>query len=80
MTFELENLFIFGNFPNFIEKHQRRNEGKKGAQFLERRVTAGDQKVTTMSQARFLKQYICFRKTSGSNVGAPNLFLAPGAN
>jgi len=24
-------------------------------------------------------QYICFRKTSGSNMGAPNLLLAPGA-
>jgi len=25
-------------------------------------------------------QYICFRKTSGSKMGAPNLLLAPGAN
>jgi len=25
----------------------------------------------------FLQQHICFRKTSGSNMGAPNLFLAP---
>jgi len=23
--------------------------------------------------------YICFRKTSGSNTGAPNLLLAPGS-
>ena len=27
----------------------------------------------------FLQKHICFRKTSGSNMGASNLFLAPGA-
>jgi len=32
-----------------------------------------------MSQVNFQIQYICFRKTSGSNMGAPNLLLAPGA-
>jgi len=41
----------------------------------------GRQKVPTMSQALSSIQYICFRKTSGSNMGAPNLLLllAPGA-
>jgi len=36
------------------------------------------QKVQTISQALSL-QYICFRKTSGSNMGALNLILAPSA-
>jgi len=36
-------------------------------------------KVPTMSQVLSSMQYICFRKTSGSNMGAPNLLLAPGA-
>jgi len=39
----------------------------------------GLRKVLTMSQVLFSIQYICFRNTSGSNMGAPNLFLAPGA-
>jgi len=29
------------------------------------------------SHKYFLKRHICFRKPSGSNMGAPNLFLAP---
>jgi len=32
-----------------------------------------------MLQALSSIQYICFRKTSGSNMGAPNLLLAPDA-
>jgi len=39
----------------------------------------GRRKVPTMSQALFSIQYICFRKTSGSKMGAPNLLLAAGA-
>ena len=39
----------------------------------------GRWKVPTMSKALSSIQWICFRKTSGSNMGAPNLFLAPGA-
>jgi len=39
----------------------------------------GPQKVPKMSQVLSSIQYICFRKTSGSNMGAPNLLLAPGA-
>jgi len=40
---------------------------------------AGRRKVPTMSQALSSTQYICFQKTSVSNMGAPNLLLAPGA-
>ena len=51
-----------------------------GAKFPGRRMTAGRRrKVPTMSQVLFSIQYICFRKISGSNMGAPNLLLAPGA-
>jgi len=77
MTFGIEKLIVLGIFPIFITYHQRRNERGKGAQFPGCRITAGDQNVTTMSQALSLTQYICFRKASGSNMGAPNLFLAP---
>ena len=39
----------------------------------------GAPNVPTMSQVLSSVQYICFRKTSGSNMGTPNLLLAPGA-
>jgi len=39
----------------------------------------GRQKIPTMSHVPSSIQYICFRKTSGSKMGAPNLLLAPGA-
>jgi len=66
--------------------------GKGGAQLPGHRITLGAvkycggrrmiveaQKVPTVSQALSSIQCICFRKTSGSNMGAPNLLLAPGA-
>jgi len=37
------------------------------------------QKVPTVSQVLSSMEYICFRKTSGSNMGTPNLLLALGA-
>ena len=37
------------------------------------------QNVATMSQVLSSIQYICFRETLGSNMGAPNFLLAPGA-
>jgi len=36
-------------------------------------------KKTTMSHVNSSIQYICFRKTSGLKMGAPNLLLALGA-
>ena len=39
----------------------------------------GRQIVPTMSHVHSAIQYICFRKTSGSKMGEPNLLLAPGA-
>ena len=54
--------------------------GAREAQFRGCRITAGGRrKVSTMSQVLSLIQYICFRKNSGSNMGAPSLLLAPGA-
>jgi len=35
--------------------------------------------IPTMSQILSSTQYICFGNVSGSNMGAPNLLLAPGA-
>jgi len=53
--------------------------GGKGAQFPGGRITAGGRaKSPNNVIGTFAKQYICFRKTSGSNMGAPNSFLAPG--
>jgi len=43
------------------------------------RMIAGCQQIPTMSHVHSSIQYIRFRKTSGSNMGAPNLHLAPGA-
>jgi len=62
----------------------RNDEGKghnfPGAESLwGRLMIAGRQKIPTMSQVHSSIQYICFRKISGSNMGAPNLHLAPGA-
>ena len=37
----------------------------------------GRRKVPTLSQVLSSIQYICFRKTLGLNMGAPNLCLAP---
>jgi len=60
--------------------------GVKGVQFHGFRITLGAlkycrgrKKVLTMFQAFSSIQYICFRKTSGSNMGMPNLLLALGA-
>jgi len=46
--------------------------------FPGRRITAGA-KTHNNAISTFSKQYICFPKTSGSNMGAPNFFLVPGA-
>jgi len=58
--------------------NQGRDDGGQGAQFPGRRITMKAPKspnnVTSTSV-----QYICFRKTSDSNMRVPNLLLAPGA-
>jgi len=59
--------------------------GVRGAQFTGRRVTAGApnrggrQKIPTLPQVLSLIQCIFLRKTSVSNMGAPNWLLGPGA-
>jgi len=73
----------------FVDLGQERNErGKAGAipQVPSRyggaksvRGAPNRQKVPTMSQVLPSIHYICFQKTSHSNMGAPNLLLAPGA-
>jgi len=64
--------------------YQGRNDGEHGAQLPERRITTralNDCGVPKRpnNATRTSVQYICFGKTSGSNIGAPNLFLAQGA-
>jgi len=64
---------------------QRRNKGAREAQCPGRQATgaaeslAGRRKDPNISQKLFSIQHICFLKTLGSNTGAPNLLLAPGA-
>jgi len=57
--------------------NQGRNEGGKIPR--EPNHYGGAEKSQEMSQVLSSIQYICFRKTSGLNMGAPNLLLAPGA-
>ena len=57
---------------------QERNEGGKRALFPGSRITMGAPKIPTISQVLSSIQYICFRKTSVSNMGTPKLLLAPG--
>jgi len=59
-------------------RNRGRNDGGQGAWFPGRQITMSTPKSLT-NITRTSVQYICFRKTSGSNTGAPNLLLAPGA-
>jgi len=58
---------------------QGRNEGGKGGTIPRAPNYYGGRKVLTMSQVVSSIEYIFFRKTSGSNVGASHLLLASGA-
>jgi len=62
---------------------QGRNDRGQGAQFPRRRTMKAPNDCgapkSPNNVTRTSVQYICFRKTSGSNIGAPNLLLAPGA-
>jgi len=53
--------------------------GAKGVQCPGRRITGGRRKVLTIPQVLSSIQCICSRKTLGLDMGAPNLFLSPGA-
>ena len=56
--------------------NQGRNDGQRQrVQFPRCQMTAG---ILTMSKVGYSTsmQYICFRQTSGSNMGGPNLLLA----
>ena len=50
--------------------------GVKGHNSMSAESLGGRRKVLTMSHVHSSIQYICFRKTSGSKMGAPNLLLA----
>jgi len=81
-----QQLFLFSN-PKKTSWHLYGRRGvTRGEQFPGRRITTrsaewrqGRQKVQTMSQVFSSIQYICFLKTSNSNMLVPTLLLAPGA-
>jgi len=52
--------------------HRGVTRGSRGGQFPGRRITTGAQKFPTMSQVLSSIQYICFLKTSNSNMAVPN--------
>jgi len=81
MTFGLENLLIFGKFSDFYCITLETLRGGKGAQFSGAPNHCGGSKSHNNVISTFFKTVgcICFRKISGSNMGAPNLFLSPGA-
>jgi len=53
MTFGLKSLLIFGKFSDFCCITPETDRRGQGAQFPGRRITAGNQKVTTMTQVLF---------------------------
>jgi len=64
--------------------NQERNDEGRRAQLPGRRITMRapndcEGPKSPNNVTRTSVQYICFRKTSGTNVGAPNLLLAPRA-
>jgi len=56
-------------YRDSIIAKQGRSQWWRGAQFPGLRITMGAAKSPTMSQALPSIDYICFRKTSGSNMG-----------
>jgi len=70
-------MHFFQKTASCLLTHRGVTRGGKGGQFSGRQIIAGRRKVPTMSQVLSSMEYICFQKT-GSNMGAPNLLLAPG--
>ena len=82
-----------GMYPSTWCLKQGRNEGAKGHNFTgaeslwgvagvaeKSNDSGGRRKVSTMSQVLSSAHYICFRYTSGSNMGAEKLASCPGSN
>jgi len=69
------------NFPIFIAHHQRGNKGHNSKDTIHRAPDhCGWPKCHNVITSFFNTVGLhYFRKTSGSNMGAPNLFLVPGA-
>jgi len=78
-------LFANANTCSFLHaalwfSQQGRNEGARGGRnYPGAESLWGRQKIPTLSHVHSSIQYICFRKTSGSKIGAPNLHLGPSA-
>jgi len=51
----------------------------KGGEIARSPNDCGGAEKSQQCRKYFLQQHICFQKSSGSNMGAPNLLLAPGA-
>jgi len=86
MSFEGCNTFLFTEntikhtspILLFFAFHYERG-GSRGGTIPRAPNHWGAPKNPIMSQILSWKQHICFRKTSVSNMGTPNVFLAPGA-
>jgi len=59
------------------KRSQRCNGEERGAQFPGRRITMGAPRSSNYVTSTFFNTVYCFRKSSGSNMRAPNLLLAP---
>jgi len=64
----------------FLKYHCSQGRNKGGTILRAPNDYAGRRQVPTMSQVLSSMQYICFRKTSGSNMGTPYVLLALGAS
>jgi len=78
-------LFHVNTIAVFITRVQDVTGGSRVAQFPGRRITTGAsndcggrRKAPTMSQVLSSIQYICFGRTSGSNMGGAKLASCPG--
>jgi len=80
--------YVVARFRTWLSAQGRKEGGHGGHNspgtelLLERQMTTGSAEKSKQchnSQLLSSIQWICFRKTSGSNIGASNLLLVPGA-
>jgi len=67
------------NKQDFLWKSSPNRKGARRAQYPVSRITAEGAEKSQQCCKYFLQQHACFRTTLGSNMGASNSLLAPGA-